>query len=1170
MKGDLSRDTFDPAARYSAVRMQQGRVITDADFNEQGDITRHRTQRLVKDAIGPCGAPAENPGYALAAGTHALAVHAADANAIWIAGEDGVLLRSTNGGAAWTLLNSGSTRHLRAIARASNTGWVVGDGGTVLRTNNAGVAWSVQDAGSLQHLRGVSVLDAQHAWAVGDGGLVLLTTDGGATWAHHAAGVDRLHAVVFADALRGLAVGASGAIVQSADGGQSWTAVASGSSEHLRDVALSGSRAWAVGDAGTALRSTDGGATWSRVVTGVMTTLRAVRFRNANEGWAVGNSGTMLYSANGGASWTVFSTGNGQDLASLSVAGTEPAWAVGGGAQAWRLTHAAPAVTQSQTLPATSLQIAPGRCYVQGQLCELDAPASLANQPDGGVAQRLLPGTYLVYLRAWQRHISALEAPLIREQALGGPDTATRARQIAQVRALALPSPTVAADGSSSAAWNCDSTLDSWDDLVNTPRARLSARAEPQLSNPGLCEIATSAGYRRLENQLYRVEIHSGGITPTFKWSRENASIAYAVQEVRVDTATSRTTVRLAARGRDANLDLALHDRVELVDDDAELQNRAGTLFEYLNDGDDALELVLDGVPFGTLGQDISRHPVVRRWDHRPTTAGENALPIVEGTWTILEDGVQVRFEANDSYRPGDYWQIPARTASADVEWPRDEDGEPIACACVGIEDGLCRLGLVAVDGDGLITVTSDCRNIFPPLTQMTQLLYVGGDGQETKPGTNLPQPLLVRVARGALPVAGARVRFAVQTGGGNVQGNASFDATCDHNGIAQCQWKLGTLPNQRVFANLLDAGGNQLEQQVAVFCATAITPAQVSSSDGCEVTIGQGGNFPQLDTELLQRLMKEKGGNLCICFLPGTHELNGLQTEISQRSPTIRLSLHGCGPTAMVVVNAPIKLEGFAALEIRDLNLALQLTLQDGSDPTHGLQLRAAIQLTGNTDVRLQNLQIAGKIVERMSLLQVDGARNLRMTGCELGTAAPASAVIKGITGVCEITFNQFEGNVAFYGVPPDAVLPVRRLVDRLNSGDFTVPAGIGRMVFAHNQLPRLELGEDMLKQLQEGKFDGLFHTVTVLDNTFTGDPVLCAGVFLNCVGNHFTSARLKDRTVYGALVARRATASSNVAELFNKKSEENAAALWFLVSDPNEFNGAANTVFTQPQSTP
>ena len=35
MKGDISRETFDVAKHYSGVRMQQGRVQTDADWNEQ-------------------------------------------------------------------------------------------------------------------------------------------------------------------------------------------------------------------------------------------------------------------------------------------------------------------------------------------------------------------------------------------------------------------------------------------------------------------------------------------------------------------------------------------------------------------------------------------------------------------------------------------------------------------------------------------------------------------------------------------------------------------------------------------------------------------------------------------------------------------------------------------------------------------------------------------------------------------------------------------------------------------------------------------------------------------------------------------------------------------------------------------------------------------------------
>ena len=331
------------------------------------------------------------------------------------------------------------------------------------------------------------------------------------------------------------------------------------------------------------------------------------------------------------------------------------------------------------------------------------------------------------------------------------------------------------------------------------------------------------------------------------------------------------------------------------------------------------------------------------------------------------------------------------------------------------------------------------------------------------------------------------------------------------------------------------------------MFWATATVPAQGDGGGGCEITIGKGGNFPELSSELLIKLLTEHDGALCLCFLPGQHTLEGL--KVSQRERSMRLSLHGCGPTAIVTVSAPIKLEGFTALEVRDLSLAMEAG--------------AAIRLTSNEDVRLQNLQIAGRTDERTPWLLVDGTRDLHMTGCALATAAPASVVIQGITGVCEITYNQFEGDVAFYGTPPDE-FPVRRLVDRLNDGDFDVPAGKGRMVFAHNLLPRLALGEEMLKQFLERKFEGLFHTVTLLDNTFTGDPVLCAGVFLNCVGNHFTSTQTQEGTLYGALVARRATASSNVGELFGDQ-----ATLWFLVTK-GEFRGAANMVFTLPQSTP
>jgi len=54
---DLSRSAYYPQKRYSGVRMQQGRVLTDDDFNEQEHIN-HEDKRLTsRDVIGIAGSP---------------------------------------------------------------------------------------------------------------------------------------------------------------------------------------------------------------------------------------------------------------------------------------------------------------------------------------------------------------------------------------------------------------------------------------------------------------------------------------------------------------------------------------------------------------------------------------------------------------------------------------------------------------------------------------------------------------------------------------------------------------------------------------------------------------------------------------------------------------------------------------------------------------------------------------------------------------------------------------------------------------------------------------------------------------------------------------------------------------------------------------------------------
>ncbi len=55
MSVDLSRDSFQPDKRYTSVRLQQGRVILDDDWNEAESITAHERVESLVDVIGPSG-----------------------------------------------------------------------------------------------------------------------------------------------------------------------------------------------------------------------------------------------------------------------------------------------------------------------------------------------------------------------------------------------------------------------------------------------------------------------------------------------------------------------------------------------------------------------------------------------------------------------------------------------------------------------------------------------------------------------------------------------------------------------------------------------------------------------------------------------------------------------------------------------------------------------------------------------------------------------------------------------------------------------------------------------------------------------------------------------------------------------------------------------------------
>lgn len=317
--------------------------------------------------------------------------------------------------------------------------------------------------------------------------------------------------------------------------------------------------------------------------------------------------------------------------------------------------------------------------------------------------------SHVVYLDVWRRHVTAVEDPHIREIALGGPDTATRVQTVWALRILRdAVGELVDVPG-----LTCREDHPAWDALVAPADGRMSARAEAAVDPEDPCAIAPDAGYRSVENRLYRIEIHEPGPlgTATFKWSRDNGSLVTSIVAFEPPDG-----LRVASLGRDQVRRFGPDDVVEVFTEDSELSGAPGTTTAIVGDPDEAERSF-------TVDRDVSdyeggRLPRVRRWDH---VGGD---PVTTDAWVELEHGLQVRFDGGP-FRTGDYWAVPARVPTGDVEGFVD-------AAPRGVDHHYARLALVTWPGAQTTGRLEDCRTTFPSLCEFDAgccTISVGDDG---------------------------------------------------------------------------------------------------------------------------------------------------------------------------------------------------------------------------------------------------------------------------------------------------------------------------------------------------------------------------------------------------------------------------------------------------------
>jgi photosystem II stability/assembly factor-like uncharacterized protein len=168
-------------------------------------------------------------------------------------------------------------------------------------------------------------------WLVGESGTIQTTRDGGASWQMQYATTRKLfYDVAAIDAQQAWLVGGGGVILRTVDGGSNWNEQPSVTTQSLRAVHfVDAKRGWAVGAGGAIVATLNGGNRWQNQNSNTTQTLNNLWFVNSTEGWAAGERGTLLHTRDGGATWQDESLKTYASLNKLFFVAPDCGWVVG-------------------------------------------------------------------------------------------------------------------------------------------------------------------------------------------------------------------------------------------------------------------------------------------------------------------------------------------------------------------------------------------------------------------------------------------------------------------------------------------------------------------------------------------------------------------------------------------------------------------------------------------------------------------------------------------------------------------------------------------------------------------------------------------------------------------------------------------------------------------------
>jgi len=252
-----------------------------------------------------------------------------------VVGDEGIILRTGEGGGNWTPQISGVMEALYAVSYYGYSKILaVGASGSLVYTTNSGMNWTVLQTGMMGSYFSCQMINETVGVAVGVNAIFqpffTRTNDEWNTWDSTSFYIEhesvfyegRLSDVYFINASVGFAtaivdVPAAGAIVRTIDGGDTWETVLFYDEPLFSiDVTWEGV-GYAVGDHGAIVQTLDGGETWQELESGVNSALNGIDFSSETIGTIVGDSGIILRTENEGQSWSQQASGTTQNLLGL-------------------------------------------------------------------------------------------------------------------------------------------------------------------------------------------------------------------------------------------------------------------------------------------------------------------------------------------------------------------------------------------------------------------------------------------------------------------------------------------------------------------------------------------------------------------------------------------------------------------------------------------------------------------------------------------------------------------------------------------------------------------------------------------------------------------------------------------------------------------------------------